>query len=280
MKMLGLMAFVALGAATPAAAVRYEIFAQGTLVAAPATANPLMGLPFGTGATVLARWTFDLDAATAIDLPSPGNPAIGQARVFNGTFRDGEIGIFGTGGSAVALVQNARSLGSLFVLNDTAPSPNPNLRNDQVTLSDGVSYVDGLALPTYDSLFLPQGVYLASVTFGRVENTMVPVLPGLVNSVDAPDLPMLFSNTVNLFGLNFRSGDAASAQAAAALPSARFNVINPFVQVFAIAVPEPSSWAMLIAGFGLVGAAMRRRVRQSDGGRGRFGMAAAGKPSY
>lgn len=28
----------------------------------------------------------------------------------------------------------------------------------------------------------------------------------------------------------------------------------------AVAVPEPASWAMLIAGFGLVGAAMRRRV--------------------
>ncbi|WP_310497940.1 PEPxxWA-CTERM sorting domain-containing protein [Sandarakinorhabdus sp.] len=29
-----------------------------------------------------------------------------------------------------------------------------------------------------------------------------------------------------------------------------------------VAVPEPSSWAMLIAGFGLVGAAQRRRVRK------------------
>lgn len=27
------------------------------------------------------------------------------------------------------------------------------------------------------------------------------------------------------------------------------------------AVPEPKSWAMLIAGFGLIGAALRRRVR-------------------
>jgi hypothetical protein len=28
-----------------------------------------------------------------------------------------------------------------------------------------------------------------------------------------------------------------------------------------LGVPEPSSWAMLIAGFGLTGAAMRRRRR-------------------
>ena len=30
-----------------------------------------------------------------------------------------------------------------------------------------------------------------------------------------------------------------------------------------LAVPEPSSWAMMIAGFGLVGAAFRRRVRST-----------------
>jgi hypothetical protein len=29
------------------------------------------------------------------------------------------------------------------------------------------------------------------------------------------------------------------------------------------AVPEPASWAMLIAGFGLVGAAQRRRVARA-----------------
>lgn len=32
---------------------------------------------------------------------------------------------------------------------------------------------------------------------------------------------------------------------------------------FSGAVPEPASWAMMIAGFGLVGAAMRRRVAQA-----------------
>jgi hypothetical protein len=34
--------------------------------------------------------------------------------------------------------------------------------------------------------------------------------------------------------------------------------------VVAPAVPEPASWAMLIAGFGLVGAVMRRQVRRSE----------------
>jgi hypothetical protein len=34
---------------------------------------------------------------------------------------------------------------------------------------------------------------------------------------------------------------------------------NPMYQAFAFAVPEPSTWAMMIAGFGGVGAVMRRR---------------------
>jgi hypothetical protein len=33
---------------------------------------------------------------------------------------------------------------------------------------------------------------------------------------------------------------------------------------FSGAIPEPASWAMMIAGFGLVGAAMRRRVHRSE----------------
>lgn len=34
-------------------------------------------------------------------------------------------------------------------------------------------------------------------------------------------------------------------------------------QMFIAAVPEPASWAMMIAGFGLTGAALRRRTRES-----------------
>jgi hypothetical protein len=36
---------------------------------------------------------------------------------------------------------------------------------------------------------------------------------------------------------------------------------NPGAFAYAGAVPEPASWAMLIAGFGLVGAVMRRQAR-------------------
>ena len=68
--------------------------------------------------------------------------------------------------------------------------------------------------------------------------------------------------------INNNGGTAASAQAAflAGLDGGRvyFNLHNSAFPGGEIrgnlnAVPEPSSWAMLIAGFGLVGAAARRR---------------------
>jgi hypothetical protein len=39
--------------------------------------------------------------------------------------------------------------------------------------------------------------------------------------------------------------------------------IKPFITPFSGDVPEPSTWAMLIAGFGLTGMAMRRRQRMA-----------------
>jgi len=40
------------------------------------------------------------------------------------------------------------------------------------------------------------------------------------------------------------------------------NVFGPALDnVSAVAVPEPAAWAMMLAGFGLVGGAMRRRER-------------------
>lgn len=45
------------------------------------------------------------------------------------------------------------------------------------------------------------------------------------------------------------------------------NAANDFTAVFNVtagnAVPEPASWALMISGFGLAGAALRRRVRTS-----------------
>lgn len=71
----------------------------------------------------------------------------------------------------------------------------------------------------------------------------------VVNKLDANDAPIL--------GTNYLSGyfNQGSTNATAYTPP----VNNP-------AVPEPASWAMMIGGLGLVGAAMRRRANVSFAG--------------
>ena len=64
-----------------------------------------------------------------------------------------------------------------------------------------------------------------------------------------------------MFALNFRQGSATTRAGYLALPFRSFNVVNTSVFLVPLAaVPEPASWALMIAGFGLVGAAMRRRA--------------------
>ena len=57
-------------------------------------------------------------------------------------------------------------------------------------------------------------------------------------------------DTSAIYGLRFESGSPA------------FEVDNV---AFSAAVPEPASWAMMICGFGAIGAVMRRRAARSGG---------------
>ena len=252
------------GLATPAMAVRFELVAIGQLAANQAN-NPVLGLPFGTNDQVFARWTIDIDAATSLDLTPPLDPATGQSRVWLGAVSGGEI-VISSGFGTTYLTQNANSAGSIGMLNDARSGGNVNTRLDQVLLSDGVSYGTNGVTQRYDlSGPAASDLFLSSVAFGRVQSTTFPLLPGLITSVDRPDLFTLFANSVELFSLTFRQGTATTPQLAAALPTSGFTVINRsiFLIPFEDAVPEPQSWAMLIAGFGIVGAAMRRRRAQA-----------------
>ena len=71
-------------------------------------------------------------------------------------------------------------------------------------------------------------------------------------------------------GLGFDTAAGTSANLFASTGRYRVNTVNPFqsgfVEATAIAapvggVPEPTVWAMMMLGFGLVGAALRRRPR-------------------
>lgn len=95
-------------------------------------------------------------------------------------------------------------------------------------------------------------------------------IPGLVNvaPTNLTGAQGFFAVTNNLgsgYGytssfVRFRAGTAGSIRAFAQTSSN--DNVGPLIDNFTLdvtAVPEPASWAMMIAGFGLVGSAMRRR---------------------
>ncbi len=267
--LLGVGAAVLLGAATPAVAVqRFNVALFGELVPS-AGANTIAGLPFGAGSSLTASWDIDITQATPTGL-APIN-GTGSSAVFSGAVSNGFLGL-ASGSAVLIFFQNGTSLGNIFAV-DNATNPAPPIpggmpsRSDQVTISDNVSYGAFGPSLTYTAIQIggdiPANVFLSNLAFGR--------------SVVGPTDPMLIDNTVTIdpfslwqfgigigpqpvFSLTLRQGFATTPQEASALPSTRFTLRTPAVFLTEISVvPEPGSWMMLIAGFGLVGAALRRR---------------------
>lgn len=71
-----------------------------------------------------------------------------------------------------------------------------------------------------------------------------------------PNTPISYDFLPSEFGALLGSVDLAYVQTS---PS-RFGLSPSTLSITIDGVPEPQSWAMLIAGFGLIGAAMRRRA--------------------
>lgn len=250
----------ALATSAPASATRFDVFASGTLLQSAAPNQTLNGLPFGTGSGVFGHWTVDIRAGTPVDQTPPGSPTTGQAKLVFGSVKNGFIGIQSSAGD-IFLTQSNASLGAIYALNDVAAGP--ERRIDQLTISDGARPATmGLAYGYTNNTggFLPPGVFLGSVAFGRSVIGTVAAPPTFLQSLENIDPFALWQTGPYLFGLNFRSGTATTQAQYLALPVRSFNVINVTAFLTPLAdVPEPSTWVMLIAGFGLVGAAARRR---------------------
>ncbi|WP_439533031.1 PEPxxWA-CTERM sorting domain-containing protein [Polymorphobacter sp.] len=255
--------------ATPAAAVRFDVAVVGTLVQLPGA--PTTPLPFGTGSGFVASWTIDMSAdpfGTALVTPGAG---VGAGRRYDGVVSNGTIGIQ-IGDSGAFLAQLPSSTGSLFVYDNVQAGPALTAaRLDQITYNDSASY-GAAGVQTVYSHFdtLPADLFLSSIAFGRTATIPVtaqnphPAAPTLITSVSEADPFLLWQPTTPptpyVVSLVFRQGSATTPQAANALPTYRFSVSNPLVFLTEVSeVPEPGSWAMLIAGFGLIGAAARRQ---------------------
>lgn len=253
-------ACAALMLAAPVAAKRFEVTAIGTLRQSPAPNQTLNGLPFGEGSFILGRWTVDIAAGTPVAQTPPGMPTTGQARLIPGAVKNGFVSIQSTSGN-IDFNQTGDSLGALYALDNVAGGPGRLL--DQLTLTDGTRATPGglvYGLANNSGGFLPPGVFLGSVSFGRSAGGPLDAPPTLLTSFDNLDPFTLWQAGPVLFGLNFRSGTATTVAEYLALPVRSFSVNTLGVNFQEIsAVPEPGSWAMLIIGFGLTGAALRRR---------------------
>lgn len=243
--------------AVPAQAAQWLVLGQGVavqqMVGIP---NLLMGVPFDQQFVSFA-FTIDTDTPYAIN-PPPGG--VGQSRSYTAAVTSFmmQVGSF-------AVTRTANGAAQLFVLNDVGIPSNPLLRLDQLTLSMGTTYVGGApVVPLESDAPLPPLTFFSGLTFGRTQSGVVGGLPPMLQSAEAPALDQVWvpGATPPVF-MNFdlRAGTPSNPAELQQLALARFNVTQLNFAVFELstAVPEPATWAMLIAGFGLVGVAARRR---------------------
>jgi hypothetical protein len=246
--------------AAPASATKFTVTAIGTLAQSPAPNQTLNDLPFGVGSGIVGSWTVNIAKGTPVSQTPPGSPTTGEAKLIFGAVTKGFLTIQSSGGN-IDFNQTANSLGALYALNNVSGGSGRLL--DQLTLTDGTrtsqgGLVTGMANDTGG--FLPPGVFLGSVSFGRSAGAPTATPPTLLTSLDSLDPFTLWQTGPYVFGVNFRSGTATTQAEYLALPMRSFNVTTSAVFVEPVAaVPEAATWAMLIIGFGAVGTVMRRR---------------------
>ena len=252
-------ALLAVTLSAPASASKYLITVQGTAFATvgPPGSTPIAEIAALTGSAVLAA--FEVDSSLAAF--TQGSPAggFGTTGLWSGSVQQGAIAIGG-----VALVRNGNDFGNIFLVDNGGAGPaNPNGRLDQATISSSAR-VPGVLTKTYDIFGLPGDIFLNSLAFGRTRVGDINNLPTLVTDVtQRPDFPSFLTapgGSNPFMSMQFRRGNPTSPTQISALPVHSIQVTNlQFFVEEVTGVPEPSSWAMLIIGFGLVGATLRRR---------------------
>lgn len=248
-------------ASAPVSAARYLITVQGQAFAFPSAvpgAVPIAEVAALGGQAVFALFEVNTASATF----AQGGPASGQGTTgfWSGSVQGGAIFVGG-----VSLISNANDVGGIFLVDNGGNPSNANARQDQATISSGGRIVAGALVKSYDAFgFTDPDIYLQSLAFGRTRAGDVNNLPTLVTDVtQRPDFPsFLFApgGTPPFMSLQFRLGNPTSPTQIGSLPVHSISVSLLNFQVEELGgVPEPQSWAMLITGFGLVGATLRRR---------------------
>ncbi len=257
---LAVAAVAAVVTSVPASAALQLFTFSGTTGVAP-SGTPIAELQQFVGATVVGAFLVDT-AAAGLQLTGPVGGQ-GEGALLTGAVIGGQIDIFGTNGP-VTLLRTGNDLGNIFTVNNGGVFTNPNNRIDQMGYSSGARLVSGNLLKSYDILGnLAPDVFLGSLFFGRTLQGPFDNPPALVTDVTTRDFAGTLSGPLGnplFLSMTFRQGDPLINGTFAGLASQSLSAGNLQLSVVNIGgVPEPTSWALLIAGFGLTGAALRRR---------------------
>jgi hypothetical protein len=244
----------------PAMAAQQLFSFTGNAFLAP-SGTPIAALQPFAGATVQGAFLVDT-AAASLQLVGPVGGQ-GQGALLTGAITAGLITINGAGGG-ITLLSNGNDTGNIFTVDNGGVLSNPNNRLDQMGYSAGSRVVAGSIVRPYDILgALPSDVFFGSLFFGRTLQGPALSPPGLITDVSTRDFAGVLGGPIGnpvFASIVFRQGNP-NGGVLAGLPLQGLSIGNIQLTITNIdsGVPEPASWAMLIIGFGLTGATLRRR---------------------
>ena len=251
----------AIGVCAPATAALQLITFSGTAGVSP-SGTPIAALQQFVGASVVGAFVVDT-AAAGLQLTGPVGGQ-GESAFLSGAVLGGQVDLFGTNGP-VTLLRTGNDFGNIFTINNGGVFGNPNNRLDQMGYTTGARVLSGQFLKPYEIAGnLPPDLFIGSLFFGRTLQGPLADPPAMITDVTTRDFAGVLTGPLGtplFMNIVFRQGDPLINGTLTGLPLQAVGVGNLQLNIINIggAVPEPSSWAMLIIGFGLVGATLRRR---------------------
>jgi hypothetical protein len=251
----------AIGVCAPATAALQLITFSGTAGVSP-SGTPIAALQQFVGSSVVGAFVVDT-AAAGLQLTGPVGGQ-GESAFLSGAVLGGQVDLFGTNGP-VTLLRTGNDFGNIFTINNGGVFGNPNNRIDQMGYSTGARVLSGQFLKPYEIAGnVPPDLFIGSLFFGRTLQGPLADPPAMITDVTTRDFAGVLTGPLGtplFMNIVFRQGDPLINGTLTGLPLQAVGVGNLQLNIINIggAVPEPSSWAMLIIGFGLVGATLRRR---------------------
>jgi hypothetical protein len=242
------------------ASAALQLFTFTGLAGVSPSGTPIAALQQFQGATVVGAFLVDTAAAGQQFTGPVGGQ--GQGVLLTGAVLGGQVDIFGTNGP-VSILSTSSSPGNIFTV-DNGGAGNPNNRLDQMAHTAGAVLFSGNLIKPYDIVGpLPADVFVGSLFFGRTQTAPVITPPELITDVGTRDFAGVLQGAVGnplFLSIVFRQGDPVANGTLTGLPLQAVGVGAIQLTVIDLGVvPEPATWGLLIAGFGMVGMTLRRR---------------------